>query len=113
MTKLINKSNNTIISQDLKKAVTFFDKTLGLLNKSNPRFIMFQTRFGIHTFFLNKPIDVIVLDRDFKVVKVAQTLKPNKLFFWNPRYSYIIELPQGTIIKTNTQTGDILEVTLA
>ena len=67
---------------------------------------MFKTRFGIHTFFIKEPIDVIVLDDNFKVVKLA-TVKPNNIFFWHPRFSKVLEFPQSTIKKTKTQIGDI------
>ena len=70
--------------------------------------MLFKTRFGIYTFFLREPIDVVVLDRSFKVVKLKEDLKPNKLFFWNPVYPYIIELPQGHIRKFGLRQAQTL-----
>ena len=111
--RLVNKSRNKALSFDLKQASSFSDQLLGLLKKSNPRSLMFKTRYGIHTFFMDKPIDVVVLDGNFKVVKLAESLQPNRLFFWNPRYNCILELPEGVIKKIKTQVGDTLEVELA
>lgn len=99
-----------MIGQDLKQVISFSDRALGLLKKSNTGCLMFKTRFGIHTFFLDKSIDVLVLDNGFKVVKLTQSLKPNKLFFWNPRFCFVLELPLGTIKNTGTRVGDVLEV---
>lgn len=108
--KLFNKTRNIYLSQDLKEAKSFSDKLLGMIKSSNLGGSMFfKTRFGIHTFFLKKPIDVIILDNKGKVVKLASIL-PNKLFFWNPKFSQVMELPEGIIQKTKTTVGDILSL---
>lgn len=95
-----NLTKKIIISKDAKFAASFLDRLFGLLIKSNPRSLIFKTRFGIHTFFLKEPIDVVILDKNYKVVKLKVNLKPNRLFFWNPKYFWVIELPKGRI-KTN------------
>lgn len=126
--KVFNQSKKITLADNLKNADSFSDKLLGLLRKSNIGCSMlFRTRFGIHTFFLKRPIDVIVLDRatsrctsgrscnfsqtrnykNLNVVKVA-TVKPNKFFFWNPKYSLVIEMPRETIKKTKTEIGDTI-----
>lgn len=92
-----------------KFANSLLDKFLGLHRKSNPKILIFKTRFGIHTFFLKEAIDVIVLDSGSRVVKKA-TLKPNKLFFWNPKYSTVIELPKGFIKKSKIKLRDKLSL---
>jgi uncharacterized protein len=92
---LKNLTTRKIITHELKEAKSLSDRFLGLLKKSNPRFLLFKTRFGIHTFFLKEPIDVVILDEDLKVVKLKENLKPNRLFLWNPIYSLIIEVPKG------------------
>ncbi len=104
-----NLTKNTVISFDLKEAKTLLDQAFGLLKKSNPRSLLFKTRFGIHTFGLKKPIDILVLDKNYRVVKSTQVLQ-NSLFFWNPLYNLIIELPAGTIKKSKTKTEDIIKI---
>lgn len=106
---VVNLSKNTTLSNNLKEASSFFDKVLGLLKKSNPRALLFKTRFGIHTFGLKEPIDVIVLDNNYKVNKVA-AVSPNRLFFWNPRHFLILELPFESIKKTKTEVGDVIRL---
>ncbi len=93
----------------LKEAKSFIDQTLGLLRKSNPRSLLLKTHFGIHTFGLKQSIDVIILNNNYVVVKVTKNLKPNSLFFWNPRYSIVLELPANLIDKSKTGIGDKLE----
>jgi len=107
--QLKNLSKKTILCLDLKEAKSAADKFFGLLIKTNPRALIFKTRFGIHTFFLKKPIDVLVLNAANEVVK-AQTVKPNWIFVYDPKYLTVIELPQGTIKDTKTKVGDRLQI---
>lgn len=104
-----NLTKNRIISKEAKFAKSFLDRLLGLLIKSNPRTLIFKTRFGIDTFFLKEPIDVVVLDKNLKVVKLKENLRPNKLFFWNPRHFWIIELLKEAI-RNNIEIGDKLKL---
>lgn len=75
------------------------NKHIGLMGAKKPYPVFFKTRFGIHTFFLKFPIDVLILDENNRVVKMAQNLKPNSIFVWNPKYSKVVELPAGAISK--------------
>lgn len=99
-----------MVIRDIKEAKSFFDRLLGLLRPSNPRSLLFKTRFGIHTFGLSVPIDVIVLDSKFRVVKLREALSSNRLFFWNPKYDTVIELPEGSIRKSDIKIGDKIEL---
>jgi len=108
--KVLNITRQTILAEDLKEAKNWQDRWFGLLKKSNPRVLLFQTRFGIHTLGLKTPIDVLVLDDNLKVVKLAR-VKPGKLFLWNPRFGVVIELPAETIKNSKTKIGDQLVLT--
>lgn len=79
---------------------------IGLLNSEKPHAIYFRTRFGIHTFGLKFPIDVIILDNNINVVRLKENLKPNRIFLWNPIHNRVIELPVGEIKKSKTEIGD-------
>lgn len=98
------------ISNKIKIADSFSDRLLGLLNPHNPRFLVLKTRFGIHTFFMKTSIDVLLLDNEQKVVKIHKKLTPNQLFLYQPRYSTIIEMPQGTIEKFNIKINDKISI---
>lgn len=104
------KETGKIITKDLKIADSFINRMLGLLIKSNPRSLLFKTRFGIHTLFLNEPIDVLILNKNFKIIKIKSDVKPNNLIFWNPVYPYVIELPYGTIMKFNLRQAQTLVI---
>lgn len=107
---LKNLSKKTIITTDLKEVTSLEDRVFGLLKRSNPRSLLFKTRFGLHTFGLKEPIDVLVLNDNLKVVKIRQNLKPNQLFFWHPLFATVVELPADSIANTETEIGDQLSV---
>ncbi len=96
---LKNKNTNKIISKNLKIAKSFSDNLFGLLKEKPGTYMLFNTRFGIHTFFMKNPISIAVLDKNYKVVKVKCNLKPNRIFIWNPKYSKVLELPTNITIN--------------
>ncbi|KKT67368.1 MAG: hypothetical protein UW62_C0026G0009 [Candidatus Collierbacteria bacterium GW2011_GWB1_44_35] len=104
--KLHNQTRNTLISSKCKIARSLVDRSLGLLNSNNPRTLIFFTRWGIHTLFLSNPIDILLLNDDWEVVKMAKSLPPFKFFSYLPIYMIVIELPQGSLGKSKTTLGD-------
>ena len=71
---------------------------------------MIETRFGIHTFGLKYPIDVLILDNGNKVVFLKKNLMPWRIFLWNPIYDKVLELPQGTIDKKKIKINDAVNL---
>ncbi len=106
--KLVNKTKNRVVAEEIGIAVTFMQKTVGLLHTKEPASLFLKTRFGIHTTGMHLPIDCAVLDADFKVSAVRENIKPGHFFFWNPKFNNVIELPAGTLLRTETTLGDIL-----
>ncbi|MBI2617298.1 DUF192 domain-containing protein [Candidatus Gottesmanbacteria bacterium] len=92
------------------KVETFFDKLTGYLSIKTGYPILFSTRYGIHTFGMKFAIDVLVLDNQKRIIKIKRSLPPWRLYFWNPRYSKILEAPEGFIQKSGFQLGDTIRV---
>jgi hypothetical protein len=107
-----NRTKNTIISKDFKLLKDFRSKSKGLINSKLPKTVIFYTRFGIHTFGMKYPIDVIVTDKKFRVVAIKENLGPNRFFLWNPQGNLVIELEKDVIKKSQTEINDFLEINL-
>lgn len=105
-----NTTRLTLVTEEIKIAKSLFDKSVGLLSKKNPRAILFYTRFGIHTIGLKLPIDLIILNKHNLVVDLKENCLPNNFLFWNPRHNKVLELPLGSIRKSQTQKGDLIEI---
>ena len=96
-----NETNNTTLAKSAITAKSLKQKTFGLIVHTIPTTMIFQTRYGIHTFFMKYPIDVLVLDKNKKVAAIKENLKPNRIFTWNTKHDTVIEFPSGTLNKTN------------
>ncbi|OGH08351.1 MAG: hypothetical protein A2171_00220, partial [Candidatus Levybacteria bacterium RBG_13_35_9] len=81
---LINKNTKISLVIDIVFAKNFKEKSLGLIFLKKPKALFLKTHFGLHTFFVNFPLDIIILDKNSKVVKLKGNLVPNKIFLWNP-----------------------------
>lgn len=87
-----------------------FAKIKGLLGTNKPFPLFLKTRFGIHTFGMRYPIDVVILDDSFRVQTIKQNLLPNRIFLWNPLFKNVLELPSGIIRKEKIQREDKIQV---
>jgi uncharacterized membrane protein (UPF0127 family) len=56
-------------------------------------------------------IDVLLLDREHRVLSAYGNLRPFRVTAINWKASSALELPTGTIAATNTQVGDQLQLT--
>lgn len=87
-------------------------KSIGLIGARKVSPIFFNTRFGIHTFGLRFPIDVLILDSKNRVLKIKEHLQINRLFFWPIYYSKVIELPNGYIANHQIKVGNNIKLKL-
>jgi uncharacterized membrane protein (UPF0127 family) len=81
-------------------------KIRGLIGKKEAEAILIRTRFGIHTFGLRFPIDVLILDRHGLVRVVRENFRPNGIFLWNPKYEKVVELSEGFIKRHRVKLGE-------
>lgn len=94
-----------------RKLKSLDEKTKGLLGlKVEP--VYFETRWGIHTFFMREPIDIVILDASKRVAVIKEGLKPNRIFLWNPIYSKVLELPSNTIKGSGIKLTDEIKLIL-
>lgn len=97
-----------IVEIKLRVFSSLYSKTIGLIGKKNIKPVFFTTRFGIHTFGVKEPIDVVILDNKHKVRKIKTTLTPNRIFFWNPQFNRVLELPKEYVKNKKIKLGDTI-----
>lgn len=102
--------HNLMLTIQVVYAKSYWAKIQGLIGKTQPESIFFQTRWGIHTFGLKFPIDVVILDDNYIVKNMKQNLRPNSLFFWNPKYKNVLELPHGTIQEKKIRLHNTIKI---
>ncbi len=105
------KYNNEIICEKAYIADDMFSRMKGLMFSKKIPFgdgILIKKCNSIHTFFMNYPIDIIFLGKDFSIKKVIRNIPPwraTKIYF----NSYQVLELMGNTLPENMKTGDQLE----
>ena len=110
--RIINQTRNTILAQEVEIAGTFCKRMTGLLGRRELKqgaALLIKPSGSVHTFFMRFSIDVLFVGRKNSVVAAISEMKP---FRASRMYLFCdaIELPAGTIEKTQTQKGDLIQV---
>ena len=92
----------------LKEANTFLKKLKGLMFIKEFNYILKFKTNGIHTFFMKTNIDVILTDKEGKVLYIYRNLKPNKIIMPKRKVKYTYEMPVNYI--KNIKIGDYLNL---
>ena len=79
----------------LKDCIKFKDKLLGFMFKKNIRYALRFKCKSIHTFFMKENIDVIITDKNNKVLYIYNSLKNNKVIIKKNDY-YFYEIHNNT-----------------
>ena len=111
--RIINRTKNTLLADRAEVANTHFKRLKGLLGKEalkEGEGLIIKPCSSIHTFFMRFSIDAIFLDKNNSVVAIAESLPPSRFFGSLLKGKLVIELPLGTIARTNTIIGDELEL---
>lgn len=103
--RIFNRTKNTAVFDDVVILQTVREKIDGMLAFKTVRPIYFETRWGVHTFGMKVSIDIAVLNENGIVVVLKKEVRPNKFFFWNPKYKRVLEFPFTDAISV----GDVLE----
>jgi hypothetical protein len=111
--RLINQTKNTILAEDVLIANTPFKRIRGLLGKKvflPNQAIILDPCNSVHTFFMRFAVDILFVDKDYKVVKALPDFSPNRITRICWHFSRAIELPVGRLKLTNTRTKDQLRL---
>jgi uncharacterized membrane protein (UPF0127 family) len=63
---------------------------------------------AIHTIGMLFSFDVVMIDKNFRVVSVKELVKPFRIILPKLRAQSVIELPAHTIFRSRTEVGDEL-----
>lgn len=74
--------------------------------------LLLRNESAIHTFGMRIPIDVVYLDRSGNILRVTEAMPPSRLGPLVRGVRDVLELPVGTLARTQTRVGDQLELNL-
>jgi hypothetical protein len=113
---VINLTKKTWLATKVRKADNFITRLVGLLKRNQlgpEEALWLMPSKGIHTIGMKFPIDVVFLNRQACVLSLISGMLPYRISGVHMRGYSVIELPNGTIRKSQTEIGDQLEISLA
>src|SRR5471032_2915766 len=102
---LVNATRKTTLTDRCHFANSVLKRMVGLLNRSgleDGEGLLLDRCYGIHTFFMRFPIDVLFLDQSYTVLRAVAALRPFRTCIVK-KAVYVLELPAGKIHATGTQ----------
>ncbi len=111
MARILNVSKGTVVAEDVAVARSFWGRFRGLMLRrgmASGEALLIEPSASIHTAFMRFPIDVVFLDREKRVVKVAENVRPFRAVL--SRGHSALELSAGSAGKANIAEGDRLVI---
>ena len=112
MMKITNRVSQADIYTEVIAAKSFWSRLKGLIGTKDldgKAFYIPRCNW-VHTFFMSMPIDVVYLDRKYRVRKIDYNLKPGRLARPVFSASSVIEISAGDAKRKNINMGDQLNV---
>jgi uncharacterized membrane protein (UPF0127 family) len=108
-----NKTKETFLAFRVNVADSILSRLVGLLGKrslSPDSGVWIVPANSVHTVGMLFTFDLVLIDKDFKVVGLKELLRPFRLTRPNFRAESALELPAHAIIKSRTEVGDQLMI---
>jgi len=109
--RVTNITRNTQIATSVEIAESGARRSKGLLGRKGlgpGEGLWIVPCEAVHTFGMQFSIDLVYLDREYRIRKIRKNVRPWRLSACLSAHS-VIELPAGAIQVNDAQLGDILE----
>lgn len=108
---ILNVSKTTVVCHKGRLADTFVTRLFGLLGKKGMQpgeGLLIKPSSGVHTFGMSFPIDIVALDRTYRVVGAWTNIGPWRIRGLSLKTRSVLELPAGQIERSKIVAGDEL-----
>jgi uncharacterized membrane protein (UPF0127 family) len=108
----LRRSGSGAVCQRCLLAATPWLRLRGLLGRSEPapgEGILIRPTSSIHMMFMRYPIDAVFLDRDLRILKVVENLRPWR-FASRRGAKQVLEVRAGSAAELGLRTGEVLEL---
>ena len=112
---IFNLDRRTYLAKSPRTMISFGERLRGMIGRRfSPELdaAVFPNCNSIHTLFMGQPIDVVFLDAESRVVKLAVGLPPWRPMTCARRAVTVIELPPGAIEASASEVGDIVNLNM-
>ena len=110
--RVFNETRKVALVSHGRVADTFWLRLRGLLGAASlqpEEGLILVGEKSIHTLFMKFPIDVVYVDKNYKVIRTDINMTPYRLGPFVVQSAYVVEMPVGTIANTATEVGDQLD----
>ena len=107
----LTRENGEVISHKMVTATNIFSRMLGLMfSEKLPECdgFLISPCNSIHTFFMRYSLDILFLDKNFKIVKIIYGLSPWRMTWVYFKSSHVLEMKAG-MLKKELSIGEKLE----
>ena|ERR1700761_8635874 len=111
--KAWNMANDRLIGDRIGVADTSLSRMRGLIGRrrlDSGEGLWIAPSSGVHTIGMSFAIDVVGLDKHFRVIKLWNQLVPCRITSVSLSMRSVLELPPGRILETGIQIGDSIRV---
>ncbi len=112
--KIYHRATGQCIAEQVALANTFFKRLRGLMFRRRrlapAEALWLRPCNGVHTFWMLFAIDVIFLDRQLRIVKLVENMRPFRVTSPHLAARSVIEMSAHTISQLSLKLGDQLEV---
>jgi uncharacterized protein len=108
-----NETKGTFLAFRVRVADSVLSRLIGLLGKRSLKpdsGVWIVPANSIHTIGMLFSFDVVMIDKDFRVVSTREMVKPFRLILPKRRAESVIELPAHSIFRSRTEVGDKLVI---
>jgi uncharacterized membrane protein (UPF0127 family) len=108
-----NKTRETFLAFRVKVADSIVSRSVGLLGRRSlppDSGVWIVPANAVHTIGMLFSFDLVLIDKDFKVVGLRELLRPFKITRPNFRAESVLELPAHSIFRSRTKVGDQLVI---
>lgn len=111
---IINRSKESVLAETYEECRTFWQQTRGMMFRSKvvPLLFIFPKAkiVKLHSHFCPGHMDLVFLNENWEVVEMQSEWPPGSKYAPQQPYIFLLELPPGTIAKTQTEVGDVVNI---
>lgn len=107
-----NRTAERELGRHVLLANGFLSRLRGMIGRPEPtpgEGMLLSPSQGVHMWWMKYPLDVALLDRDRRVLAIYPELQPGKRTRVHRGARHALELPAGTLARTGTELGHVLE----
>ncbi|MBI3913824.1 MAG: DUF192 domain-containing protein [Chloroflexi bacterium] len=111
--RALNRARGATLVENGRVAATAWERFKGLLGRSTLApgdGLLLKGEQAIHTIGMQFAMDALFLDKEGRVLRIENAMRPLRLTPFIFRAADVLELPAGAIADSRTQLGDQIEI---